>query len=71
MVLKRIEAEIAEIWGFEIYDSETEQAIANYVYLTYPGNYVLTLYTSDYTAIRVEFEFRTNNDYLLFILKYS
>ena len=67
--LEKIANEIADQFGYEIYDHETEDAIASYIYTKYPGDYIVTVNGSD-RGIRVDFRFTTPQDHTMFCLRY-
>jgi len=70
MVIEKIQNEIYALFGAFFYDEETETQIAAYIYDNYPSNNYYVVIAQGWTSINIDFVFDSQEDYLLFVLKY-
>ncbi len=70
MILKKIQDEVTELWGYYVYDEETTDVIYTYLYERYPGP-IWAVWCSEAGDLNIDVEFKTQEDKLMFIMRHS
>lgn len=71
MVIDKIQREVHKEFGNFVITHSEEDEICSYIYTNYPGDYIVKVIQQPYLDLTVDFEFTTEEDYLVFVLQFS